>query len=612
MPFDATSTSTSLAEIARADMERTFSEGSHRPSPNQWAAIMDYLGTVEMLASKSVITEADRVLYLSAIPAGTGKTVAVAAITRAIASSAAHEDVGVLIAVNRITEAVEMAETLGSHKAKLCVVSGRKSAPQFAKLQGHTSANGAQVVITTQAALKEILRRTRDRDFEQAPGYFYRGQRRRVILHDEQIAFNRPVVLDSDTAVNLAKVMGRQSRDAASALKSWCGEIDRLPRGIYPVPDFRGMGVDFEQLEDADEDIAAQARALSILSGEQAYVHPSSLSSSLVTHVPELPKTLLPAVVTDASAARGVHHASYDQMAETMTIVHLAEATKTYNNLTIKRVNTRASRSTYKDRKSTEGLELIEMIVRYIKQCSPHPVLVLTYKGRMWMKDVEERTIEEAITARLTDEADQARTSFLAYGRHTSTNDFKHIGHMIFAGLNFLPAAAPYAASGAALGKSMKTIDQRDHPTALQVLDMERGMLRDSTMQAVLRGAARTGVGGDCARQEVVIPAYPQKGLNDADYYQMFPGCTVVQDLSLRPLPKLKGNPKHIFDVIMTYQAEEKTEIDGASIYKTLKMSETVYGKTKGNDVLLAWLANNLWFPQRLKGNRRGFRRSPK
>ena len=63
MPLDAPAMPTvlaaetlpvSLAETARADMERVFATGEragkHRPSPTQWAAIVDYLEHAEMAA----------------------------------------------------------------------------------------------------------------------------------------------------------------------------------------------------------------------------------------------------------------------------------------------------------------------------------------------------------------------------------------------------------------------------------------------------------------------------------------------------------------------------------------------------------------------------------
>jgi len=312
MPLDATTTPiyplpadalpTTLAAAARADMEGIFRAGGHRPSAAQWDAIDDYLKHAERAADGCL----KLAVYLSAIPPGTGKSVAVAAIARAIARSADHDGVGVLIAVNRLSEARDMADALKDQKAKLCLIVGRNSAPEMQPLGGHLEPGLAQIVLTTQSALKETLRQSKD--FNAAQRYFYRGERRQVVLWDEAIAFNRPVVLDSDAVVKLAGALRRQSPDAAAALKRWSSDLDSNPAGICAVPDFVGLGVDFMRLEqDADTDEqAAQARALSIISGETGHIlRTNSNAASLVTYVPELPTSLLPLIVTDASAAQG-------------------------------------------------------------------------------------------------------------------------------------------------------------------------------------------------------------------------------------------------------------------------------------------------------------------
>ena len=548
MPLDALTTSTlppavvwsglSLAEAARADMEVIFRAGAHRPSPPQWAAITDYLEHAELAAEGNL----KLAVYLSAIPCGTGKSVAVACFSRALAHSADHDGVGVLIAVNRISEAEDMAVALKDQRAKMCLVVGKSNADKMQLFGDHLEANAAQIVITTHAALKETLRRTRD--FHQAERYFYRGARRRVVLHDEAIAFNRPVVLDGDAVMKLVGAIRRQSPDAVTALKQWSLDLEKHPGGLCSVPDFSALGLDFIRLEqDADsDDQGAQARALAIISGEAGHVLRSNANASnLVTYIPELPPSLLPVLVTDASAARGVFHASYVQMAQTRDIVHLKEATKTYANLTLRIVPTAASRSTYRKPNSYEGRDLVEMIVRYVRCVAPAPVLVVSYKASMAIHGVKERTIREAVNARLTP-AEQERTKHLTWGAHKATNAHTAVAHLVFGGLNFLPESAAYAASGAALGKPMNSAAAADHPSVEQVKAMERGALRDSTLQAVLRGAARMGVDGDCGRQEVVIPQAPQTGLTDADLAGMFPGCRIVRDVTLMPLKPLRGN----------------------------------------------------------------------
>ena len=619
MPLDATAMPpvlsaetlpASLAETARADMERVFATGEragkHRPSPPQWAAIVDYLEHAEMAADGNL----KLAVYLSAIPCGTGKSVAVASFSRAVAQSADHDGVGVLIAVNRLSEARDMADALKDQRAKLCLIVGKTSAGDMQPLGGHLEADAAQIVITTHAALKETLRRTRD--FNRTERYFYRGARRRVVMHDEAIAFNRPVVLDGDAVLKLAAALRRQSPDAVAALKRWSSDLEEHRGGLCAVPDFMALGVDFARLEqDADsDDQAAQARALSIISGEAGHVLRSNAkASNLVTYIPELPPSLLPVLVTDASAAAGINHASYEQMRQTRPIIRLREAAKSYANLTLRIIPTAASRSTYRKPNSHEGRDLVEMIVRYVQSVAPAPALVVSYKAPMAIHGVQERTIREAVNARLTP-AEQARTRHLTWGTHTATNAHTDVAHLVFAGLNFLPESAAYAASGAALSKPMNTTAADDHPSADQVKEMERGALRDSTLQAVLRGAARMGVDGDCGRQEVVLPQAPQTGLTDADLRGMFPGCRIVRDVTLMPPKPLKGNLKRLADAVQRRLEAGDWEMTDASLYGEVGIAKSNHGKLKAKPEWAAWLGSMGLHQAKLGGGLIGLRRA--
>jgi len=258
---------------------------------------------------------------------------------------------------------------------------------------------------------------------------------------------------------------------------------------------------------------------------------------------------------------------------------------------------------------SHEGRDLIEMIVRYVQSVAPERVLVVSYKTPMTIHGVKERTIKEAVNARLTD-AEEARTAHLTWGTHTATNDHKDVAHVVFAGLNFMPASAAYAASGAALSKPMNTDAAEDHPTAADVKSMERGMLRDTTLQAVLRGAARTGCDGDCARQEVIIPQAPQTGLTDTDYAGMFPGCRIVRDVSLLPLKPLKGNLKRLAEIVQRLLSEGHRDMPDTTLYGEMGVSRGNYGKLKAKPEWGAWLGAMGLHQAKLGGGIIGLRRT--
>lgn len=593
----------SLAATARLSMQETFSQGAHAPNANQWSAIDDYLRCAERAAHGDL----SRSVYVSAIPAGTGKSVAVAAISTAIVGSERHRHVAVLIAVNRLSELCDMADALIGIHSSLWIEVGLASRTELQPMGGAADADTAQVILTTHESLRGAVRHCGD--FNQVSKYYFNGRRRQVVLWDEQISMNRPVVLDGDSVGALARGMRAQSEEAARAVKQFALDLDAAPVGACRVPDFSRLGIDWDQLEaDArtDEE-ASQARALSIIAGESGHVmRTNARATSLVTYVPELPPSLMPILVTDASAAKGVHHGAYSQMATTLPVVHLKEAFKSYRNLTLRIVPIAASRSAYR---AKGGKALIDLLVTYVQNCAPHPVVVVSYKNcLMNIPSVRERTIREAVDARLSD-ADRLRCHHVTWGSHTATNAYKEVRHIIFAGLNFLPPSAAYAASGAALSKRMHTNDPKDHPSTEQVKQFERGMLRDSTMQALLRGAARMGVSGDCGVMEAIIPQAATTGLTEADYRGMFPGVNFVSDRTLAGLKPLKGNLLKLSVIVLRRLSEGETRLSDLSLYGELGMAQRNWAVLKAKPDWAAWVVANGLLRGRLPGGLVGIRR---
>ena len=155
----------------------------------------------------------------------------------------------------------------------------------------------------------------------------------------------------------------------------------------------------------------------------------------------------------------------------------------------------------------------------------------------------------------------------------------------------------------------MRSNDANDHPSPIQVRDMERGMLRDSTLQAVLRGAARMGVNGDCGVMEAVILQAPQTGLTGDDYRGMFPGCNIVHDHSLLPSKPLRGNLKKLSAIVQRRQEAGETCLSDSSLYSELAVTQNNYAKLKAKAAWGVWLTANGWRKVRLAGGVTGLRR---
>jgi hypothetical protein len=439
--------------------------------------------------------------------------------------------------------------------------------------------------------------------FGSASRFHYHGKRRALVCWDEAFSFNRPVVLNADTVVALSEAMRRQSNEAATALKRWSVDVDTLT-GLCAVPDFEGMGVDFIRLEDdvGDRDeLVSQVKALAVISGDRGFITRQGAATSLVTHYPEIPSSLMPVLVTDASAKV---NPCYTQMARKVSVRWLKDASKTYRNLSLRIVNTAASRSVYRNPKTTQGRDLLDMAARYIASVpAGEKVLVIGYRGWFNMKGVEETNLEEALKKRLKPE-DSDRMAYLTWGRHTATNDHKDVKHILLLGLNFIPKAAGHAASGAALDFNLKD----EHPTEDQIKDMQRGMLMDATLQALLRGNARNGVDGDCDVMEVVIPQSRRNGLTEQEYHTMFPEAVIVRDHELMPETALPGRLKNLAGIIEMRLDAGETEMSNQSLYEELRMSKQQFGALVKKPEWQAHIAALGLQPQPLKGRAMGLR----
>ena len=605
MPLDALTATLSLCMIARTSLRSMFEVGGHSPSVEQWSAIDDLLRHLERAADGAL----DRAVYVSAIPAGTGKTATIAQFAKALMGTQGRHDVGMLVTCNRVEEVRDMAILLGEWRQRLCVIVGKDNTDVLA-LGDHEAADEAQVVICTQEALKRTLKSVTS--FDDASRFHYQGRRRAVVAWDEAFAFSRPVVLDLDEATRLTKAIRSQSEAAKTALLRWTLEVDGLPPGQCQVPDFEALGVDFRALEETvadDDEAAAQAKALAIISGGTGYLMRDNLTGAqMVSHVPEIPSSLMPVIVTDASAARGVRHESYEFMARHRPVRWLMEASKTYQNLTLRIVPTAASRSVYRDRSEPRGRILIDMAVSYIRRVTPEPVLVIGYRNRFVMRGVRENTIEAAIRARLTTE-ENARVSYLTWGRHTATNAYADRRHVVLMGLNYLPRPAAHAAAGAALELPMSTNNPEDHPTLVEVEAMRRGMLRDSTLQAILRGHARKSAGGDCGVMTAVVPQVRQTGLSETDYMQMFPGVSIVADASLLPAKPLRGKLKELSGRVLARMAAGENQMEYPELGRELGMEAANFRDLVKKPEWHAWAASVGLAACRFKGRTTGLRR---
>ncbi len=568
MPFDTrTSSQVGLADTAYRRVQAAFAGFQptlHVPSQDQLDAIRDLLDTLEAAADGRLSRHA----HVSAIPPGTGKSVSILTFASTLCESPDHDDVGMLILVNRIAEAQDMAEALVRHRNHLCVLT---SDWKVNLLGDYDTADKAQLLVTTQERMRRALK-SLDGPFDSATTFTYRGARRAVVAWDEQLAFNRPIVLDPNGAEALLPTLQKHDwRQAHERLVQWSWECkDAEDDATVEVPDF-GEDVPWGDLEEAvqdDDNLTALAHALRVISGERVRVKRVGKRSVLITHYPELPRSILPIVVTDASAQV---NASYTKMREKGLIKDLKSASKSYANMGLRLVPMACSRSSFRDDQGERGKAVLDTVARYVETVpAGEAILVIGYLGRFTIRGERTPTLDEALRSRLKPE-DQQRVSWLHYGRHTSTNVYRETKHVVLMGLHYKPHALHVAATAAAA--DMNLIHHR--PTPSDVADMRDGMLMDATLQAVLRGHARMGSEGRCGECEVVVFQTKQRGLSDDQWRRMFPDVHLIHDRDLVPKEPLVGRALELAEIVERRLAAGETALSNPSLYDEMGMNRS-------------------------------------
>lgn len=597
-----------VTTAALADLAATFRSRTHSPSIEQWEALQDLMCHY----GESVDGRLKPAVYVSALPPGTGKSSAVQSFARALCANPLYATRGLVIAVQRLDEVADMAEQLEAIRDRMAIVVGVRKQNEVVKLLGDLSdtPENAQVIVTTQSSLRNSLQG--GREFNEATRYLFKG-RTRTVLWDEALAFNRPVPLSSDRALALCEAVGRASvdGDAANVYRQWAAKLVLEAAGEHEVPIFDGTNwATVEGLVEGQDTLIATAKAVVSLAGRRVSVRKDNTSGAvLLAQYREIPESILPVIVTDASGAPDVGGVRYTQMArKDRPVVYLRTATKTYANLTLSLVHRAASRSTFSDkRQAGRAAELRDLAVSVIRRFAPEPVLVLTFGGRMKMPGLSQFTVKEAVEAVLTDE-EKARTSWLTWGNHTASNEHKLTKHVLVLGLNYTTPLMAHAASGAALDLPMHTLDPADNPTEEQVAAMAKAMLRESTVQGLLRGHARMGVDGDCGECIAVVVGHPQSGHSDAEWRSMFPGVKLVDDVANGPMP-LKGRLGELASLVERLFAEGAREVSNATMMRALGMSKGNFSTLVKKPEWQRWITSKGIYPGYLKGKQMGLRR---
>ena len=412
----------SLTDRIMVGLERRFLQYRHRPSPAHWKGLRAIAETIEAQA----LGTAEPKFFLSSLPTGMGKTTAVAESVKALVSNQAYAEVGVVFFVNQLDQIPRLIEDMELTDDEYAVRTGVANSELNAL--GRDDHANAQVLFTTQQKLPHLLRYRKN--FSEMPFFKFRGASRRVRIWDEAILPADPLTFTAkqfeEVALSLDKI-GQEA--AATRLRQWTAkELPLLSSGSLIEMPALVLELQWEALGklEHEDDLV---RNVLWMSGHDVRLHQDDWSgATTITYRESLPREFAPLLVLDASGSLRLTYELWEKGRG--NLVDLFSPGKRYSNLTIHHWDQGAGKSAHQDETKVENLA--EGISKAVDQIpTDEKVLFIVRK----QEDLSQPNIALSITARVCEAGhDPTRLHFLTWGKHTATNEYADVKHVIVVG----------------------------------------------------------------------------------------------------------------------------------------------------------------------------------
>lgn len=544
---------------------------------------------------------ADPVVYLSSLEPGMGKTTAVTVFLRELVASSRHDEVGVLVCMNRLSEVSRVVQGAGLRPEDYAVF----TADARMNALSTTPRNEAKILFTTQQMVQLSCR---GRRFREAKAFHFRDKVRSVRVWDESMAMREPYMITTDQLGALPEVLRPVSDALAKVVEEVKqGLLEARPGTLYRMPDIMVRGgcslpTLLELLPD-DEHLRSGPRleALFSMSGKTIRVaNDNRAVRTALDYRDALPHDLAPILVLDAS---GRIRETYPCWRDGPGGVEmLPSPPKTYSALTVHLLDRGSGRDAWKH----NGDDLLAELAALIDSKPDEDWLVIHYKAVCSGK--LPREVRKALRRTSFD-----RVRFLTWGQHRGTNDFAHVPNIIITSLLTYPVSQYEGLAHASA----------DIPVHLglpegRVKAIRMGEYRHDLLQAICRGRAR-GIDGDrCPPANAYIIAAAGTGVAE-ELPVIFPGCKVV-DWKPKAEKQRKGKaPQVVRHLEQRCEAEAHPVIlfaevmalvdcsDRSNFNKTIRKDDDVraavaalglveakLGKGRGND---AWVRTSSFRP---------------
>jgi hypothetical protein len=490
--------------------------------------------------------ECEEQFFLSSLDPGVGKTQTVVHFLRALLASPRLGHVGVvmfLFTKQQIKDVIDEAR-LQRSDFDVLATDDENAELKLGDLVSGDPTN-SRVLFTTQQRLQFVCR---DRNFSDVEKYQYRGLPRQVRIWDEQLLPAEGVTVNGYDICGLYPVLKRVRPALADDLDQLREQLGRCAdREIIDVPDLEGMhelslASLLGHMNGEARDVRKTATDLWSLFRTKVSVRDEGRRGRTMVSIRDcVPPDIAPLVILDASGRVRTAYQWWQQ--HRGTLVRLAEAPKRYDNLIAHVWDVGGGKASFEDEQNM--YRLCSGIAKAINSKPTERWLVVCHKD--YRKRIEKEIIREL-------RGDVARLSFLHWGIHRASNDFREVSNIVLAGTRFLSASGYEGIGRAARGlyPAQGVLQENS------LRDLEHGELADVILQAVCRGEARRAVNDRCPPCHVYIIARPGSGIRHL-LPDVFPGCAIE---TWHPGPvRLPRRVHDAFEFIIRWFAEHPGEL---------------------------------------------------
>lgn len=504
--------------ISMKNLKKKFDEEyNHYPSDEHYRGLEHISKVISWMALDSL----NNYFYISFLPPGMGKTTTVIETVKTIIDL--DIDAGIIIFLSRLEEITKLVDEMNlDDKDYAILVRQNAENDKLYNNRGNPIRANARVLFTTQQMLEA---RSVDKCFSDINEFYYKEKPRKVRIWDEAILPSKILTLSRYDISDLFKGLRRESLELVSELETFFYDLKDIKDGEkIVIPDIEKYEIPLERATaafDHPEDMEA-VEAVWKLSGRFVRVR-KDLENTVLDYDDFLPNDLAPMLILDAS---GEHRLTYRFWSESRKgLKFLPSAPKSYKGFTIHDWNKGAGKSTQK----TNPKPIIKAVIDTINNHIPKDEDVLVvYFLKQHNRDID---VREEIEKGITDNKD--RIKFLNWGKHTATNEFQTVKHVIHVGV-LQYGASTYEATGRASKKLRveELLSESDYQA------VRLGEIAHNVFQAACRGAVRKAVGNGCpegCHLWTIIPIKKGTGITEDFLTSVFPDADVVNWLPALP-----------------------------------------------------------------------------